>query len=152
MGGGGGRIGGVVIAGLALATLAYAADSTSVTIDRATVPGGIGRRILISVTYVCDPASGVKAIVAGADDAATKASGEGREAPTCDGGSHFTDVVVESGTTRAYRRSREVTATARLCDANGATAPPVGRSSIHTDERPLRPRRDDAPSRTARRS
>jgi hypothetical protein len=106
---------------LLLVTAASARAATNVTIDRATVPGGTGRRVLISVTYACDAASGVRQLVATAEDTATGASGEGQVPATCDGGSHFTDVTVDSGTAETYRRFREITATARLAAGNGTT-------------------------------
>jgi hypothetical protein len=118
MGRGAGLLGGVV-AGVVLATTAASA-STTITIDRATVPGGAsGRRVLISVTYDCESASGVQQIVADAEDSETSASGEGRAPATCDGGSHFTDVTVESGNAGVYRRNKPITATVRLADASG---------------------------------
>src|SRR5438309_2296295 len=107
----------VVIVALVLVTAAYA--STSIIIDRATVPGGTGRKVVVSVTYGCDPPSGVKKIVVEAEDSETKASGQGQVATTCDGGSHLTDVTIESVNSGTYRRGKEITATARLADANG---------------------------------
>jgi hypothetical protein len=88
---------------LVVATAASAANS--IAINGASVPGGKGTKLDVSVTYSCDSASGARQLLVDADDhtrtdaadgSGSGASGEAGASPTCDGAAHPIVVTVTS--------------------------------------------------------
>jgi hypothetical protein len=92
-----------IMLSLVLATAADAANS--IAINGASVPGGRGAKIDVSVTYSCDSTSGAKQLRVEVDDhsrtdapdqSGAGASGEADASPTCDGAAHPVVVSVTS--------------------------------------------------------
>jgi hypothetical protein len=109
---------------LVLATAAYAENS--IAINGATVPGGRGTKIDVSVTYRCDSTSGAQHVLVDANDhsrtdaadgGGTGAYGEAEAAPTCDGAAH--PVVITVTTTHGnFRKGDYVGILVNLLDGN----------------------------------